>query len=108
MAHEHGQHEPQGFQEMQMLEQNLQNLILQKQAFQMELSETRTALGEIEKSKDDVFKIIGQLMIKAEKDTVKKELLNKEKLLSLRLGSIEKQETLFSEKLESIQNKIPK
>ena len=35
-------------QEMQFLEQNLQNIILQKQALQMELSETNSALKEIE------------------------------------------------------------
>ena len=39
--------ENQKIQEMQMLEQNLQNLLLQKQAFQMELSETESALQAI-------------------------------------------------------------
>ena len=39
-------------QEMQILEQNLQNFLLQKQAFQMELSETQSALKEIENSGD--------------------------------------------------------
>ena len=53
--------------EMQILEQKLQNLFLQKQSFQMELSETQTALKEIENSGDDIFKVVGQLMIKTEK-----------------------------------------
>ena len=66
-------------QEMQILEQNLQSLLLQKQAFQMELSETQSALKEIENSGEEVFKIIGQLMIKTDKSKIKQELLNKEK-----------------------------
>ena len=54
-------------QEMQILEQNLQNILMQKQAFQMEITETQSALEEIENSGDEVYKIIGSLMIKSEK-----------------------------------------
>lgn len=94
------------FQEMQILEQNLQSLLFQKQAFQMELSETKTALGEIEKAGEEVFKIVGQLMIKANKSKVKEDLENKEKLLSLRLQTLEKQETAISEKIEAIREEV--
>ena len=48
-------------QEMQILDQNLHNMLLQKQAFQMELSETNSALKEIDKS-NEVFKLFGELM----------------------------------------------
>jgi prefoldin beta subunit len=93
-------------QEMQFLEQNLQNLLLQKQAFQMELSETASALKEIENSGDEVFKIIGQLMIKTNKSKMKQELLEKEKILDLRTKSIEKQEKYLIEQLDGIRDKI--
>lgn len=98
----------QKIQEIQILEQNIQNLLLQKQAFEMELSETRLALGEIEKAKDDVFKLIGQLMIKADKTKIKEELTNKKKILGLRLSTIEKQETSLTEKLTSLQEEVMK
>ena len=93
-------------QEIQILEQNLQNLLLQKQAFQMEISETIAAKREIEKSGDDVFKIIGQLMIKSDKSKVKEELSNKERLLDLRIKSFEKQEATFLEKIDSLKKEI--
>jgi len=92
-------------QEIQILEQNLHNLLLQKQAFQMEISETQAAKKEIENS-EDVFKVIGQLMIKADREKVKEELINKEKLLNLRLKSIEKQETSLTEKMDSLKREI--
>jgi prefoldin beta subunit len=92
-------------QEIQILEQNLHNLLLQKQAFQMEVSETQAAKKEIKTSKD-VFKVIGQLMIKSEKEKVEEELLNKEKLLNLRIKSIEKQETSLAEKLDSLRKEV--
>lgn len=94
--------------EMQILEQNLQNLLLQKQAFQMELSETTSALEEIEKSTDDVFKIIGQLMIKSDKKKIKDELINKEKILELRTKSLEKQEEYLSKQIDKIREEVIK
>ena len=69
-------------QELQLLEQSLQNTLMQKQAFQMELSETQAALGELKNSGDEVFKIIGQLMIKSEKSKITYDLENKEKILN--------------------------
>lgn len=93
-------------QEMQFLEQNLQNLMMQKQAFQMELSETESALSQIKDSGDEVFKVIGQLMIKTNKDKIQKDLDEKQKVLQTRLNSLEKQETSLSEKLEEIREEV--
>ena len=95
-------------QEMQILEQQLQNTILQKQAFQIELTETNSAIEELEKSGDEVFKIIGQLMIKSEKSKIKEELLNKQKILELKIKSFEKQENSLTEQLEKLQEEVQK
>lgn len=95
------------FEEMQILEQNLQNLMLQRQAFQMELSETELALNELNKSKeDDSYKIVGQLMIKFPKSKIIEELTNKKKILDLRLNAIEKQEESLSKNIEKIREKL--
>ena len=98
----------QKIQEIQILEQNLQNLLLQKQAFQIELNETENALSEILKSKEDVFKLISNIIIKADKEKLEKELKQKKELLSLRLNSIEKQETKLSEQMENLRKEIMK
>jgi len=95
-------------QEMQILEQKLQNSLLQKQSFQIELAETNSALNEIEKSGDEVFKIIGQLMIKSEKSKIKNELLDKQKILEMRIKSFEKQEGIFNEQLDKLREEITK
>ena len=98
----------QKIQEMQLVEQNLQNILMQKQAFQMELSETQAALKELGKSGDEVFKIIGQLMIKTEKSKTEKELSEKEKLLNLRMKTLEKQEASLTEKIDSLRDEFLK
>lgn len=96
----------QKIEEMQILEQNLQSLLYQKQAFQMELSETQSSKKEIEGAEDDVFKIIGQIMIKSDKKKILDDLSSKEKLLELRIKSIEKQENSLLEKLESLKEEV--
>ena len=92
--------------EMQALEQTIQNLALQKQAFEMELSETKSALNEIEKSGDEIFKIMGQLMIKTEKEKTKRELSEKERILNVRIKTMEKQEISHSAKLDETRNEF--
>ena len=91
-------------QEIQFLEQGLQNILFQKQAFQMELSEAKEALKELENSKDEVYKVIGQIMIKSEKSKIKEELLSKIKIFELRMKNLEKQEVSLSERIEKIRD----
>lgn len=74
----------------------------------MELTETQSALKEIENSGDEIFKVAGQLMIKTNKENVKEELDNKIKILDLRIKTIEKQEASLIEKLEGFREKVMK
>lgn len=95
-------------QELQSYEQGLHSLLLQKQAFQMELSESENALSEISKSKDDIFKLVGSIMIKTSKEKIEKELKSKIDLLSLRMKSIEKQESDLNKQVEELKEEVMK
>jgi prefoldin beta subunit len=88
--------------ELQVLEQNLQSILMQKQAFQMELAETENALEELSKANDETFKIVGNIMIKYSKETLSKDLKQKKDLLSLRLKSLDTQESSVAERAESL------
>ena len=86
--------------QLQLIEQSLQNMMMQKQAFQMELAEIESSLSELKKLKgEDVFKIVGTLMIKTTKAELVPELEKKRDILNIRLKSIEKQEQEFKERL---------
>lgn len=98
----------QKIQSLQILEQNLQNLVVQKQTFQFEISETINALGELNECKDEVYKIIGSIMLKSKKQDLEKDLLHKKDLLELRIKNIEKQEQVLKEKLLKIRNDVVK
>lgn len=95
-------------QQIQILEQGLQNILMQKQAFQMELDETQNALEQIELSGEEIFKMIGQLMLKTEKSKVKEELENKKKIIELRLQTLDKQESSLQEQIEKSREKTKK
>lgn len=92
--------------EFQILEQQLRGLLAQKQMVQVELQEVLNALEELDKTKDEVYKILSGVMIKAEKNVLKKELEEKKKLAELRISSIEKQERTLGEKTGKLKDKI--
>jgi prefoldin beta subunit len=93
-------------QELQVLEHNLQALLMQKQAMQSEANEILTALEEIKKTKDEIYKIVGGIMLKSEKQAIEKELGEKKKIIDLRMSSIEKQEKIFEEKSEKLRKEV--
>ena len=78
----------------------------QKQIVQVELQEIQNALGELDRTKDDVYRILSGIMIRTEKNTLKKELEDKKKLAELRISSIEKQEKSIEEKTTKLKEKI--
>src|SRR3989338_1022397 len=90
--------------ELQMLEQHLQGFLAQKQTVQIELQEVENALSEINKTKDDVYKILSGVMLKADRESLLRELEEKKKILDLRINSIEKQEKILEEKTQNLRD----
>ena len=90
---------------LQLIEQNVQTLLMQKQQFQAQMFEVESALKEIEKT-SEAFKIIGNIMIKTEKADLKTELDKKKEIIDLRLKNIDKQEKQLREKGESLQKEV--
>lgn len=92
--------------QLQQLEQNLQRFLMQKQHFQTQLLEVDNALEELSKAKGDTYKIIGTIMVSAEKEGLKKELAEKKEILELKLKSFEKQEDITKEKATKLQAEV--
>ena len=74
----------------------------------MELSETNQAASEVEKSADDavIYKAIGTLLVKAEKDKVAVELNERKELLGTRTQVLGKQEERLRTQLKDVQSKL--
>lgn len=92
-------------QQLQLIEQNLNNFLQQRQHFQAQLVETESALKEIETS-TETFKIIGNIMVKADNSKIKIELTEKKEKVELRIKSIENQENKMREKADILQKEV--
>lgn len=96
-------------QELQMLEQSFQQILMQKQAFSMELTETKNILDVVEKTDGEISRIVGnQVVVKTTKEKILEEMKNKKQLIEKRLKAIEEQEQQFSKKSEELRDKILK
>jgi prefoldin beta subunit len=89
-------------------QQNLQAVLAQKQQVELELNETEKALEELAKASDSeaVYKFAGNLLVKAKKEEVVKELNEKKELANTRKMVLSKQESRFRETLKDLQTKI--
>ena len=67
--------------QLQMFEQSLQSFLGQKQQFQMQFVEIESALNELETT-DKSYKIVGNIMVEADKDELKADLESKKKCLN--------------------------
>ena len=74
--------------QLSMMEQNIQNFALQKQQFQAQLLEIESAEKELKESKE-AFKIIGNIMVSTDKETLKKDLSEKKETLKTRIESFD-------------------
>lgn len=92
---------------LQMMEQNLQSINLQKQTFQSQLLEIENALNELVNVKE-AYKIVGQIMIASKKEDLKKDLDQKKEILDLRVKSLDKQEKDLKDKASGLQSEILK
>ena len=93
--------------QLQNLEQNINNLIAQKQQFQSQNMEIENALSQIDTT-EKVFRIIGSIMVASPKEKVKKDLEEKKEIAELRLKTIDKQEDKLRAKAALLQEEVLK
>jgi len=93
--------------QLQLYEQSLQNILMQKQQFQTQSLEIESALKELESTKE-AYKIVGNIMVASKKEDLKKELESKKETITLRITTMEKQENQIREKAKKLQEEVSK
>lgn len=91
--------------QLQLFEQSIQEFSLQKQNLQSQLLEIDAALKELEITKA-AYKIVGNIMVSSDTESLKKELNEQKETTFLRIKSIEKQENSLREKAKEKQSEI--
>ena len=93
--------------QLQLFEQNLQGFLMQKHGLQSQLIEIESALKELEATEVS-YKIIGNIMVRAKKEDLKKDLTQKKEILDLKMKSLEKQEERIKERAQKTQSEVLK
>lgn len=91
--------------QLQMLEQNLQQILSQRQQYQGQVVEIDSAIEELKKS-EDAYKIVGNIMIKVSKEELNKDLVEKKERAEIRMKTFQKQEKTVKDKAESLRKEV--
>jgi prefoldin beta subunit len=92
----------------EQIRQKLIELFERRQQYEILLRETEGALSELEKldSSVPVYKNVGPLLIRSEKDKLRKELDERKETLSIQSKTLEKQEERTRKQLEEKDAKL--
>ncbi|MEM3011109.1 MAG: prefoldin subunit beta [Candidatus Bathyarchaeia archaeon] len=92
----------------QQLQQTLQTVSMQKQQLELELTEVDQALSELQKLTDEavIYKSIGSLLVKSDRQKVIAELNERKELLNTRITVLGKQEERLRVQAKDLQDKL--
>ena len=93
---------------LQQLQQTLQGVMSQKQQLEMQLTEVEQAVSELEKLNETavIYKSIGALLVKSEKDKVSTDLVERKELLKMRVEVLGKQDERLRTQVKDLQEKL--
>jgi prefoldin beta subunit len=93
---------------LQQLQQTLQAVVSQKQQLEMDMTETDRALAELEKvtGETPVYKSVGSILVKADREALLSELKERKELLNTRVTVLGRQEERTRERIKDIQQKL--
>ena len=92
----------------QQLQQQAQALISQRQQLEILLKETERALAELQKlpAEATVYRMVGALLVKANKQEVERNLSEEKETLDLRVKTVARQQDRVIERLREMQERI--
>jgi prefoldin beta subunit len=93
---------------LQQLQQTLQAVVSQKQQLEMDMTETDRAVAELEKiaGETPVYKSVGSILVKADRQVLLSELKERKELLNTRVTVLGRQEERTRERIKDIQQKL--
>ncbi|MDD3246118.1 MAG: prefoldin subunit beta [Methanosarcina sp.] len=94
--------------QLQQVQQQVQAITMQKSQIEAMQKESKMALDELERLADDavVYRNVGELVIKTNKEESVSKLKDREETLSLRLQSISRQEERLTTRFKQLQEQI--
>jgi len=91
----------------QAYQQQIQNIVTQKETLKLQEMEIKKALEELEKTQEkNVYKNSGPILVKTTKEEVTKNLKDKQELIEARIKTLEKNEQKVKEKIDELREKL--
>jgi prefoldin beta subunit len=92
----------------QQLQETLQVVVAQKQQLEIELSETEKALAELEKVTNEtpVYKSVGTVLLRMDRENLLTELREKRELLNTRVITLRNQEQKTMVRVKEVEEKL--
>ena len=95
--------------QFQMLQQQLQGMLMQKETLNINKIEIERAIEELTNTPEKTaYKITGNVMISKPVEELKKDLENTKEAIDIRMSGVEKTEKRLTEQLRTIQLKLQK
>ncbi|MDH5443337.1 MAG: prefoldin subunit beta [Hadesarchaea archaeon] len=94
--------------QFQQAQQQAQALMSQKQQLELIMRETERALEELDKLQEGaaVYKSVGTILVKSEREELKKSLSEHKETLDLRIKTLERQEERVVQRLREMREKL--
>lgn len=94
--------------QFQQIQKNLEALIKQRMQLEMQLRELENAEKELEKVKagESVYKNVGNLIIKTEKEKALSEIKEKKETYDIAIKRLKSQEETYQQKLKELEKSI--
>ena len=91
----------------QSFQQQLQNVLIQKESLKLQNLEIEKALEELHATKENsAYKIVGAIMVNKSILNLKKELAESKESIDLKIRSLEKNEERLTERIKDLQTKL--
>lgn len=95
--------------EFLVLQQQYQTVIVEIETLKLRDKEINETLEELQNTeKNEVYKLVGNVLVKKTKDEIIKELNEEKELIELRFKNLEKQKQKIEEKLEEFRKILEK
>ena len=94
--------------QLQQLQQRLEILMSQKNQLEIQLKETEKAISELQNLGEDatIYKSVGAILVKSDRNKVKEELEDKKDTLEMRIKTIQRQEERTRKQFEESREKV--
>lgn len=93
--------------EFQNYQQDLQNVVIQKESLKLQSMEVAKAMDELQKTtQKTAYKITGNVMVSKPVEEIKKDLEEIKESIDLKIKSLERNEERINNKLKELQTKL--